>query len=224
MTAQCAIVPPITTTVECADLPGGEIRLVRTPVYVWAGVAAAVVVSMALIASALVSGDVVSALVTATVPAGALVRALSNSRSDVPLHLTILIVVVLVGTAVWSRSAGAAVLAALLGCSLGGAEIYRRFRLLKQARQRWLTMTDICRREHARIVWIAHASPRGTETRVSLIDPGTGKETPPKSLWGRWTSGRYACITTGRRVLATARSGDREAVNKLAKHVVENAR
>ncbi|MGV9613193.1 hypothetical protein [Nocardia xishanensis] len=100
-------------------------------------------------------------------------------------------------------------------------ETYRRFRLLREARLRWLTLTAAAAEEDGRILWVEHASPRGQQTQVLLLDPATEQETAPRSLWGQWPSQIYVCVSDGRRVLAAALPGDPAAVDKLAKYEVQ---
>jgi hypothetical protein len=111
-------------------------------------------------------------------------------------------------------------LAAVLLVPVAGGEVVRWFRRQKSGRLRWLSLVATAAVDDGRILWVEHASPRGQQTQVLLLDPDSGQETSPRSLWGQWPSRIYVCVTTGRRVLASALAGDPLAYRRLTKYEV----
>ncbi|WP_280483393.1 hypothetical protein [Nocardia farcinica] len=195
---------------------------VRTPPYVLAVTGVGMLCGVLAIVLAVVDGSGWFAVaVMAIIPAAATYRALAagpGTWAKVIESIAVLFGVWLM----WRQPDVGLILAVvfLLFPVLAG-ETYRRFRRLREARLRWLTLTAAAADEGGRILWVEHASPRGQQTQVLLLDPSTEQETTPRSLWGRWPSRIYVCVSDGRRVLAAALPGDPAAVDRLAKYEVQ---
>ncbi|WP_280447114.1 hypothetical protein [Nocardia brasiliensis] len=204
------------------SVPQAVIPAVRTPAYLLVIMGVGVLCGIVAVVLAVVdsSGWLAVAFV-AIVPSAAAVRALAagpGSWAKVIETIAVLFGLLLL----WRQPDIGMILAVifLLFPVLAG-ETYRHFRLLKEGRLRWLALTAVAADQGGRILWVEHASPRGQQTQVLLLDPATEQETSPRSLWGQWPSHIYVCVSGGRRVLASALSGDPEAVDKLAKYEVQ---
>lgn len=193
---------------------------VRTPEYVWAAVGLGGLAAAYLVIAAVVSRDAFSTLVVGILLGSVGLRASARGPVRAAVVVEVIAVVACLVPSLIVGSFPGLLLGSVVALPIAGAEVYRHFELQKAARDRWLKLDALIRQGHGRLVWIEYANPHGQETKVSLIDPATGAETAPRSLWGRWNAGQYACITDGRRVIALAFRGDPIAAKKLEKYAV----
>ncbi|RBO83084.1 hypothetical protein [Nocardia puris] len=201
---------------DASDFPA-----VRTPIPVIVAVAGGIVCSVVMIATALANQPgIIDLLVVTLVPGAAVVRAVADGPAG--KAKVVEVIACLFGLLwLWMRpDVGTVLVVALLLFPVLGGEVYRWFRRQKQGRVRWLSLHRAAADDGARIVWVQHASPRGEQTQVLLMDPSTGEETTPRSLWGQWPAQIYVAITGGRRVLAMSLRGDDKAAERLAKYEV----
>ncbi|MBA0045416.1 hypothetical protein [Mycobacteroides sp. LB1] len=192
---------------------------VRTPEYVWAAVILGGLAAAYLLIAVAISRDVFSTLVVGILLCSAGLRASARGPARAAVVVEVMAVVACLIPPLIVGSVPGLLLGSVVVLPIAGAEVYRRFQLQKVARDRWLQLDALVHQGQGRLVWIEYANSHGQETKVSLIDPATGAETAPRSLWGRWNAGQYACITDGRRVVALAFRDDPTAAKKLAKYV-----
>ncbi|SHP56318.1 Uncharacterised protein [Mycobacteroides abscessus subsp. bolletii] len=192
---------------------------VRTPEYVWVAVVLGGLAGAYLLVAVVISPDAFSTLAVGILLGSAGLRALGRGSARPALVVEVIAVVACLVPPLIVGSPAGLLMGAIVVLPIAGAEVWRRFQLQKAARDRWLQLDALVHQGQGRLVWIEYANPHGQETKVSLIDPATGAETAPRSLWGRWNAGQYACITDGRRVVAVALRDDPTAAKKLAKYV-----
>ncbi|WP_157895836.1 hypothetical protein [Mycobacteroides chelonae] len=203
---------------HCRQQSGVSVVKVRTPEYVWAAVILGGLAAAYLLIAVAISRDVFSTLVVGILLCSAGLRASARGPARAAVVVEVIAVVVCLIPPLIVGSVPGLLLGGVVVLPIAGAEVYRRFQLQKAGRDRWLRLDALVHQGQGRLVWIEYANPHGQETKVSLIDPATGAETAPRSLWGRWNAGQYACITDGRRVVALAFRGDPIAAKKLEKY------
>lgn len=172
-----------------------------------------------LLITVAISRDILSTLIVGILLCSAGLRASARGPARAAVVIEVIAAVACLIPPLIVGSPAGLLLGAIVVLPIAGAEVYRRFQLQKVARDRWLQLDALVHQGQGRLVWIEYANPHGQETKVSLIDPTTGAETTPRSLWGRWNAGQYACITDGRRVVALAQRDDPTAAKRLAKYV-----
>lgn len=205
---------------NCRQQLGVSVVKIRTPEYVWVAVGLGGLAATYLLIAAVISRGTFSTLVVGVLLSSAGLRASARGPARAGVVVEVIAVVACLIPPLIVRSLPGMLLGGVVVLPIAGAEVYRRFQLQKAARDRWLKLDALIHQGQGRLVWIEYANPHGQETKVSLIDPTTGGETTPRSLWGRWNAGQYACITDGRRVMAVAFRGDPIAAKRLEKYSV----